>query len=180
MTNGRNETMGRIVARAWSDPDFKKRLLAETMAALMELDMAIPAGKTVVAVENTASLVHIVLTAPRFTETLSAYSEIKAFGESYRDIRLFPLNWGSHDPIFTAKFKLDPKAALRRMGVEVSETMSIEVVENSATRVYLVLPATPPEPELSEDILERVASGLLPPAIRYAAIEGPVSYHQFF
>ena len=180
MTVYRNETMGRIIARVWSDTDFKCRLLADTGAALAELGLAIPKGKTVVAVENTATLTYIVLTAPRFTETKSAYSKIKAFGESYRDIRLFPLNWGSHDPVFTAKFKSDPKAALRRIGVEVLDAMSIEVVENSATQAYLVLPARLDEWELSNDVLESVASGLIPPAIRYAAIEGPVSYHQFF
>ena len=113
----------------WSDTDFKCRILANTGAALAELGLAIPKGKTVVAVENTATLTYIVLTAPRFTETKSAYSKIKAFGESYRDVRLFPLNWGSHDPVFTAKFKSDPKAALRRIGVEVLDAMSIEVVE---------------------------------------------------
>ena len=75
MTVYRNETMGRIVARVWSDTDFKCRLLADTRAALAELGLAIPKGKTVVAVENTATLTYIVLTAPRFTETKSSLLE---------------------------------------------------------------------------------------------------------
>jgi nitrile hydratase len=178
--SGLNKTVGRIVAKAWSDPEFSQRLLADPHAALAELGIAIPLEKSVVAIENNAALTYIVLPSLRYTETKSAYADIKAFGESYRDIRLFPLNWGSHDPVFTAKFKSDPKAALRRIGVEVLDAMSIEVVENSATQAYLVLPARLDESELSNDVLESVASGLIPPAIRYAAIEGPVSYHQFF
>jgi hypothetical protein len=178
--SGRNETMGRIIAQAWSDSTFKDRLLANSATALAELDFGLPAGKSVVVVENTATLTHIVLTAPRYTETKSVYTDIKEFGESYRDPRLSPLNWGSHDPVFTARFKFDPKAALRYMGVEVSDAMTIEVVENSTTQVHLVLPALPKKSELSKEVLEKVAAGLIPPAICYAGIDGPVSYLQFF
>jgi nitrile hydratase len=180
MTSDRNETMGRIVARAWSDSAFKERLLANPAAALSELGIALPARKSIVAVENTEALTHMVLTSPRYTETKSPYSDIKEFGESYRDPRLFPLNWGSHDPVFTARFKADPRAALRCMGVDVLEGMKIEVVENSRTQVYLVLPVRPEDLEPSMGALDEVARGLIPPAIRYAAIFGRRTYRQFF
>ena len=178
--NGRNDTMGRVIARAWSDSAFKDKLLAEPAAALAELKLTLPAGKTVVAVENTTALTHIVLTAPRYTETKSAYSDIKKFSESYRDPRLFPLNWGSHDPVFTARFKADPKAALRHMGINVPDSVTIEVVENSTSQIYLVLPTCPKESELSKDVFKLLAEGLIPPALRYVNIFGPANYQQFF
>lgn len=175
----RNETVGRIVAKAWSDPDFSQRLLADTHAALAELGIAIPVEKSVVAVENNAALTCIVLPSLRYTETKSAYADIKAFGESYRDPRLSPLSWASRDPVFTERLKADPKAALRDMGVAVADAMSVEIVQNTMTRIFLVLPARPEEAELSPDVLQRVSDGWIPPAIRYAALERPIRLHQF-
>lgn len=180
MTSGRNETMGRIIARAWMDSGFKKRLLADPAAALLELGFALPAGKSVIAVENIPTLTHLVLTSPRYTETRSAYSDIKEFGESYRDPRLFPLNWGSHDPVFTARIRADAKAALRYLGVDVPDGMEIRVVENSTSRAHLVLPTRPDDAELASGIADRVADGMVPPAMRYARMLGWASYRQFF
>lgn len=180
MGNGRNKTIGRIIARAWSDSAFKDRLLAEPADALSVLNLVLPAGKSVVVVENTQTLTHIVLTAPRYTETMSVFTDIKEFGESYRDPRLFPLNWGSHDPVFTARFKANPKAALSYMGVDVPDAITIEVEENSASQVYLVLPTCPKESELSKDVFQLLEEGLIPPAMRYANLFGPVSFQQFF
>ena len=178
--SSRNETVGRIVAKAWSEPEFARRLLADTHAALVELGIAVPVNKSVVAVENDAGLTYIVLPSLRYTETKSAYADIKAFGESYRDPRLSPLNWASRDPVFTERLKADPKAALRDMGMEVADAMSVEIVQNTTTRAYLVLPARLEEAELSPDVLQRVSDGWIPPAIRYAALERPMGLHQFF
>jgi len=175
----RNETVGRIVAKAWSDPAFAQRLLADTHAALAELGIAIPANKSVVAAENNAGLTYLVLPSLRYTETKSAYADIKAFGESYRDPRLSPLSWASRDPVFTERLMADPKAALRDMGLEVADAMAVEVVQNTMTRVCLVLPARPAEAELSPDVLQRVSDGWIPPAIRYATLEHPMRLHQF-
>ena len=178
--SGRNETVGRIVVKAWFDPDFSQRLLADTHAALAELDIAIPTGKSVVAVANSAAVIYIVLPSLRYTETKSAYANIKAFGEFYRDPRLSPLDWVSRDPVFTARFKADPKAVLRNMGMDVADAMSVEAVQNTTTQIYLVLPARPEERELLPGIQQKVADGWIPPAIRYASLERPVRYSQFF
>ena len=175
----RNETVGRIVAKAWSEPEFARRLLADTRAALAELGIAIPVNKSVVTVENNPGLTWIVLPSLRYTETNSAYADIKAFGESYRDPRLTPLSWASRDPVFTERLKADPKAALRDMGMEVADAMSVEIVQNTMAQVYLVLPARPEEAEPSSDVLQKVSDGWIPPAIRYAALERPVRLHQF-
>ena len=106
--SGRNETVGRIVAKAWSDPEFSRRLPTDTHAALAELGIAIPDGKSVVAIENHAALTCIVLPSLRYTETKSAWADIKAFGESYADPRLTPLSWASRDPVFTERLKANP------------------------------------------------------------------------
>jgi nitrile hydratase len=177
--SSRNETVGQIIARAWSDPEFAQRLLADTHAALAELGIAIPLEKSVVAIENNAALTYIVLPSLRYTETKSAYADIKAFGESYRDPRLSPLDWASRDPVFTERLKADPKAALRDMGMEVVDAMSVEIVQNTTTQVCLVLPARLEEPELTPDVLQMVSDGWIPPAIRYAALERPTGFHQF-
>ena len=177
--SGLNKTVGRIVAKAWSDPEFSQRLVADTHAALAELGIAIPSGKSVVAVENKAALTYLVLPSLRYTETQSAYADIKAFGESYRDPRLSPLDWASRDPVFTERLKADPKAALRDMGMEVADAMSVEMVQNTTTQAYLVLPARPAEAELSTDILRRVSDGWIPPAIRYVGLERPMGFHPF-
>ena len=172
----RNETVGRIVAKAWSDSAFAGRLLADTASALAKLDISVPAGKAVSAARNTECLTHVVLPSPRYAETASAYADIKAFGESYRDPRYAPLDWISRDPVFQARFEDDPAGTLRRWGIGVSDGMTIETVRNTLTRVWLVLPVPPGADEMTDDLLARVAAGWIPPAVRYAGIEGPVRF----
>ena len=180
MSGERNETMGRIIGRAWSDSRFKRRLLADPVAGISELEFLIPEGKSIVAIENTSKLIHIVLTSPRYTETQSAYADIKEFGEAYWDPRLFPLKWGSHDPVFTARFKADPKAALRTMDVHVPDLLRIKVVENSRTQAHLALPLQPPASELSKGLLDKIAQGRIPATMRYAGLVPSISYDQLF
>lgn len=163
-----NKTMGQIIARAWSDAAFKQRLLDQPLAALAELGMAVPEGKTISAVENVPDTVNVVLTSPRYTETRSTYADIKEYGETYWDPRLFPLKWGSHDPVFTARFKADPRAALRSMNVDVPEGLAINVVENSRTHAYLVLPSVPNDPGLRKDLMAKLERGEVPATLRYA------------
>jgi hypothetical protein len=52
---------GKIVARAWRDPAFKAKLVADPHAVLKDAGVPIPAGMTVKVVENSASLFHLVL-----------------------------------------------------------------------------------------------------------------------
>ena len=89
------------------------------------------------------------------------------------------MSWASRDPVFTERLKADSEAALRDMGVDVADAMSVEIVQNTMTRIHLVLPARPEDAELSPDVLQKVSDGWIPPAIRYAALERPVRLHQF-
>jgi Nitrile hydratase, alpha chain len=52
---------GKLVARAWCDPAFKAKLIADPQAVLREAGMAVPAGATVKVVENTGTHLHFVL-----------------------------------------------------------------------------------------------------------------------
>jgi hypothetical protein len=52
---------GKVIARAWRDPAFKARLLADPHGALKDAGVAVPAGVTVKAVENTDKHFHLVL-----------------------------------------------------------------------------------------------------------------------
>ena len=59
---------GKVVERVWNDSSFKAKLLADPHAALAELGFAIPAGVTIKTVEDTDTLLHLVL---RSAPTLS-------------------------------------------------------------------------------------------------------------
>ncbi|MFD1157696.1 NHLP leader peptide family RiPP precursor [Roseovarius aestuarii] len=70
-TESWNERYARVIARAWTDESFKKKLLAEPAAALAEFDIRIPESVSVVVVENTASTVNLVLPKVPFEGDLS-------------------------------------------------------------------------------------------------------------
>ena len=58
------QTWGKIVAKAWSEPEFKKRLLSDPNAVLKENGMDVPEGVKVQVLEDTNQLVHLALPAP--------------------------------------------------------------------------------------------------------------------
>jgi hypothetical protein len=61
---------GKVVAKAWRDPAFKAKLIADPQAVLREAGMAVPVGVTVKVVENTGTHLHFVL-PPKPTGQLS-------------------------------------------------------------------------------------------------------------
>jgi len=62
------------------------------------------------------------------------------------------------DAAFKARLMANPKAVLHEMGLAVPAGVEVEVVENTAQKITLVLPAAP-SGELSEEELDRVAGG---------------------
>lgn len=175
----RNVAMGKIVARAWRDPSFKSRLHESPREALSELGIEIPQSIDIAVLENTSEITHLVLCAPRLLKPRSALSDIESFGDTYRDPRLHPLNWISHDPVHTARLKADPRLALSRMELDAPDGMALVVIENTAKLIHLVLPPPPPEGSLSDDDLDLVADGFMPPTLRHAALDGPIDYTAF-
>lgn len=75
----------RIVARAWREPDFKARLMADPLATLKAAGAAPPPGVTVTVVEDAATLVHVVL-PPKPVGALSDEALEKAAGGTCVDV----------------------------------------------------------------------------------------------
>ena len=65
------------------------------------------------------------------------------------------------DPAFRKRLLADPARTLRGAGVEVPEGVTIEVVEDTATRVHLVLPSNPTDGSVTEAELEQAVGGLV-------------------
>lgn len=70
-TESWNERYAKVIARAWVDEKFKRSLLSEPAAALSELGIKVPDGMSVVVVENTASVMNLVLPQAPFEDDLS-------------------------------------------------------------------------------------------------------------
>jgi hypothetical protein len=70
------------------------------------------------------------------------------------------------DPIFRKKLIADPTGTLRGAGIDVPAGVSVQVVEETATSVYLVLPAPVDESEILERDLQAVAGGVAGGAVR--------------
>ena len=86
-------THGKIIARAWRDPTFKAKLIADPQATLKEAGVVLPAGTTVQVVENTATHVHFVL-PPKPTGALSDEALDKAAGAVGESINDYPPRYG--------------------------------------------------------------------------------------
>jgi len=118
----------KVVARAWLDPQYKRRLLADGTAAIAELGFGGPEGDHMVVVENTA-LVHNVIVC-----TLCSCYPWPVLG--------LPPAWYK-DPPYRARMVREPRALLAEMGCPLPEEVEIRVWDSSAEVRYLVLPQRP-------------------------------------
>ena len=129
----------KVVARAWVDPEYKQRLLADGTAAIAELGIGGPEGDHIVAVENTADVHNVVVC------TLCSCYPWPVLG--------LPPNWYKSPP-YRSRMVREPRAVLAEMGCDVPEEVEIRVWDSSAEVRYLVLPARPPGTDgASEDEL---------------------------
>jgi hypothetical protein len=69
-----------LVARAWADPAFKAKLIADPAAVLKENGLLVPAGITLKVVENTPKVLHLTLPLPPAPEELSEEELHRAAG----------------------------------------------------------------------------------------------------
>ena len=129
----------KVVARAWVDPEYKQRLLADGTAAIAELGIGGPEGDHIVAVENTPDVHNVVVC------TLCSCYPWPVLG--------LPPNWYKSPP-YRSRMVREPRAVLAEMGCEVPDEVEIRVWDSSAEVRYLVLPARPPGTDgASEDEL---------------------------
>jgi len=122
----------KVVARAWADPEYKMRLLADGTAAIAELGFGGPEGDHMVVVENT-SIVHNVIVC-----TLCSCYPWPVLG--------LPPAWYK-DPPYRARMVREPRALLAEMGCSLPEEVEVRVWDSSAEVRYLVLPQRPPATE---------------------------------
>ncbi len=117
----------RVVARAWTDPAFKARLLADGTAACREL--GIEMGPTrLVAVENTAQAHNLIVCT-----LCSCYP---------RMVLGLPPDWYK-SKAYRSRAVREPRAVLAEFGTELPDDMTVRVHDSTADMRYLVLPSRP-------------------------------------
>jgi nitrile hydratase subunit alpha len=119
----------KVVARAWVDPEYKRRLLADGTAAIAELGIGGPEGDHIVAVENTPDVHNVVVC------TLCSCYPWPVLG--------LPPTWYKSPP-YRSRMVREPRTVLAEMGCNVPDDVEIRVWDSSAEMRYLVLPARPP------------------------------------
>jgi nitrile hydratase len=129
----------RVVARAWVDPDFKRRLLADATAAVGELGITMYDGTQLVALENTPRVHNMVVCT-----LCSCYP---------RTVLGLPPDWYKSRE-YRARAVREPRALLAEFGTRLPENIEVRVHDSTADLRYLVLPLRPAGTEsMSEDEL---------------------------
>jgi nitrile hydratase subunit alpha len=118
----------RLVARAWLDPEFKQRLLADARAAALELGLDPGPSPVVVAVENTEHVHHMVVC------TLCSCYPRALLGP--------PPDWYKSLP-YRSRAVSDPRGVLTEFGVELDDDVELRVLDSTADIRYLVVPRRP-------------------------------------
>ena len=133
----------KVVARAWTDPAYRARLLADGTAAIAELGFGGPEGGHVVVVENTDDVHHVVVC------TLCSCYPWPVLG--------LPPDWYKSAP-YRSRVVREPRVVLAEMGCDVPDDVRIEVWDSSAEARYLVLPQ---RPDGTDDLSEEDLVGLV-------------------
>jgi nitrile hydratase len=129
----------RVVARAWVDPDFRERLLANGRDAVAELGIDPGPAPVLVAVENTERVHHMVVCT-----LCSCYP---------RGLLGPPPAWYKSLP-YRSRAVSDPHGVLAEFGVTLDDDVELRVLDSTADVRYLVIPRRPPgTEEMSEDEL---------------------------
>ena len=121
------ENGAKVVARAWTDPTFKKRLLADGNKAVAELGFEFPGLKLVV-LENTPKVHNVIVC------TLCSCYPRALLG-------LPPLWYKSRE--YRARTVREPRSVLREFGTELADSVEVRVVDSTADCRFLVLPRRP-------------------------------------
>ncbi|POA27716.1 MULTISPECIES: nitrile hydratase subunit alpha [unclassified Pseudomonas] len=117
-----------VVAKAWFDPDYKKRLLEDATAAIAELGFSGVQGEDMVVVENTAAVHNVTVC------TLCSCYPWPTLG--------LPPAWYKSAP-YRSRIVIDPRGVLAEFGLLVPDDKEVRVWDSSAELRYLVLPERP-------------------------------------
>jgi nitrile hydratase len=129
----------RVVARAWTDPAYKARLLSDASDAIAEFGFTGRQGEDMVVLENTSKVHNLTVC------TLCSCYPWPVLG--------LPPVWYKSAP-YRSRAVRDPRGALREFGLELPEDVEIRVWDSTAELRYLVLPERPAGTEqLGEEAL---------------------------
>jgi nitrile hydratase subunit alpha len=118
----------RVVARAWVDPAYKARLLADATGAIAELGYSSKQGDRMLVVENTPRVHNVIVC------TLCSCYPWPVLG--------LPPVWYKSAP-YRSRVVIDPRGVLREFGLELAEDVEVRVWDSTAELRYLVLPERP-------------------------------------
>ena len=129
----------RVVARAWVDPAYKKRLLADAPSAIAELGYTSGQGEHTLVLENGPKVHNLVVC------TLCSCYPWPVLG--------LPPVWYKSAP-YRSRAVIDPRGVLHEFGLELAEDVEVRVWDSTAELRYLVLPERPAETDnMTEDEL---------------------------
>jgi nitrile hydratase len=117
-----------VVARAWSDPAYKSRLLSDATAAINELGFSGLQGEDMVVVENTPTVHNLIVC------TLCSCYPWPTLG--------LPPVWYKSAP-YRSRAVSDPRGVLREFGTDLPDSTEVRVWDTTAEVRYLVLPERP-------------------------------------
>jgi nitrile hydratase len=118
----------KVVAKAWTDPEYRQRLLEDGTAAIKELGFSGRQGEHIVVVENTATTHNVVVC------TLCSCYPWPVLG--------LPPSWYK-DPAYRSRMVREPRAVLSEMGLELADDVQITVRDSTSEVRWLVLPERP-------------------------------------
>jgi nitrile hydratase len=123
------ENGARLVARAWSDPEFKQRLLGDGTAAIQEMGLSMPPHhRHFVVLENTADIHNVICC------TLCSCTAFTIIG--------LPPDWYK-DLEYRARVVRESRTVLQEMGLDLPAHVQIRVWDTTADTRYMVLPERP-------------------------------------
>ncbi|GEL26947.1 nitrile hydratase subunit alpha [Pseudonocardia sulfidoxydans NBRC 16205] len=133
-----------VVAKAWTDPDFKQRLLRDGTATCRELGIGGLQGEDMVVVENTDSVHNVIVC------TLCSCYPWPVLG--------LPPNWYK-GPEYRARIVREPRKVLRDdFGLDLPDSVEVRVWDSSSEMRYWVLPLRPAG---TDDMSERALAGIV-------------------
>jgi nitrile hydratase alpha subunit len=118
----------KVVARAWMDPDFKRRLLADGRVGCEELGISFYDDTQLIVLENTEQVHNLIVCT-----LCSCYP---------RPVLGLPPDWYKLKP-YRARAISEPRAVLAEFGTQIPDDVEVRVSDSTAIVRYLVLPRRP-------------------------------------
>ena len=129
----------KVVAKAWTDPEFKERLLANGTTTVAELGFKGPQGEHIVVVENSDDVHNVIVC------TLCSCYPWPLLG--------LPPSWYK-DPEYRSRVVKEPRTVLAEMGLDLPDSQEVKVWDSSSEVRFVVLPQRPASTEgMSEEDL---------------------------